>query len=76
MEFPFPSLSPYLTQVNSDSREKLDELIATLIGNKGRPLVGYAVSQNLLNASRSAVGWPGGTQSTTTRSRLRPRSTS
>ena len=50
MEFPFPSLCPYLTQVDPDSRERLDELIATLIGDKGRPLVGYAVSQNLLNA--------------------------
>ena len=50
MEFPFPSLRPYLTQVDQDSREKLSELIERLIADKSRPLLGYAVSQNLLNA--------------------------
>ena len=53
MEFPFPTLQPYLTQVDPDSRDKLAELLEELAGESnlllGKPLFGYAVSQNLLN---------------------------
>lgn len=53
MEFPFPSLQPFLTQVDPDSRDKLAELLQVLDGESnpllGKPLFGYAISQNLLN---------------------------
>lgn len=49
MEFPFPMLRPYLTQVDQDSREKLTRLIENLTAAGEEPLLGYAISQNLLN---------------------------
>jgi hypothetical protein len=49
MEFPFPMLRPYLTQVDQDSREKLTRLIQELLDASEKPMLGYAISQNLLN---------------------------
>ena len=49
MRFPFPGLGPFLTQVDPDSRDRLNQVIEAALANGGAPLFGYAVSQNLLN---------------------------
>jgi hypothetical protein len=51
MEFPFPGLGPFLTQVDPDSRDQLNQLIETAVANDIKPLFGYAISQNLLNGA-------------------------
>ncbi len=48
MEWPFESLRPYLTQVDVDGRENLAVLVRARQG-RGAPVLGYALSQNLLN---------------------------
>lgn len=48
MQWPFESLRPYLTQVSVDDREPLAALVGATEG-RGATVLGYALSQNLLN---------------------------
>ena len=49
MWFPFPDFQPLATQVDPDLRERLTGRIEEVRASGKRPILGYGISQNLLN---------------------------